>query len=253
MNNRIGYWSVHEYHRLNVKDYVDDFVGWSALLELLELPNRKRDKSFLAFLFATGGRVSEVLKSRRQHFQIKEKVIVVRRLPLVKHFEKTGEYFDPETGEKRWETKPLKETRKNFPIYRREPTTPILVEWLETQKEMRDLLFPSPINIGDPLSRFWAYNLVRSIDDVMSDSLRAKLYLDRKWMEEEKKIADSLHLWCHWFRSQRASQLVFDYEYKTLDLVKFFSWENPKEAIRYAQKGWRGLLKKMEDAKPQYV
>jgi len=60
------------------------------------------------------------------------------------------------------------------------------------------------------------------------------------------------HLFVHWFRAQRASQLVFDYNFELLDLLDFFSWEKHETALKYARMGWKGLANKMR-VKTKYV
>jgi hypothetical protein len=71
--------------------------------------------------------------------------------------------------------------------------------------------------------------------------------------EKGVKISDEIHLWLHWFRSQRASQLVCDYSFEVMDLVNYFDWKDVETAIRYAKKGWRGLTEKMNNAHVQYT
>jgi hypothetical protein len=72
-------------------------------------------------------------------------------------------------------------------------------------------------------------------------------------MVGDKKISSTLHLWLHWFRSQRASQLVRDYGFEVIDLIKYFSWEKYETALHYAQKGWKDLASKMQARKITYV
>ena len=66
------YWSFHEYHRLNVKDFVEMFCSWKALLELKSVAFKGRDQAFLAALFLTGGRVSEVLSLKHDNFEVRK-------------------------------------------------------------------------------------------------------------------------------------------------------------------------------------
>lgn len=56
-------------------------------------------------------------------------------------------------------------------------------------------------------------------------------------------------MWPHWFRAQRASQLVADYGFEVMDLVDFFRWEKSDVALTYARRGWRGLASKMRPVK----
>ena len=103
-----------------------------------------------------------------------------------------------------------------------------------------------------PLTRVWAYKTIRWVDDMLPDSLVESLRLNLPFISNGVKVDDSIHLWLHWFRSQRASQLVNDYDYKVIDLINYFSWENSDTAIRYAQKGWRGLAEKMQASNVSY-
>jgi len=68
MSRQIGYWASHEYYRLNVKDYSEEWVSYTPLLEHIELAKGPREKAFLSALFLTGGRVSEVLSLRKKQF-----------------------------------------------------------------------------------------------------------------------------------------------------------------------------------------
>jgi len=218
-----GWWATHPYERRSVDADVEEFAGWPTLLRLVEAAEKPRDRAFLATLFETGGRVSETLALRRDNFDVitEEGVIVVKGMPLLKRFRKLSEYTD-EDGVTRWETETLEATRRPFPILMAEPLAPIVVEWVEASE---GLLFPSPRRPG-PLSRFWAYKLIKKIS-------------------EETGVP----CWPHWFRSQRASQLVADYGFEVIDLVDYFSWRKSDIALTYARRGWRGLASKMRPVK----
>lgn len=246
-----GYWASHKYCRLNVKDYVEDFCGWTPLKQFIEILGSLRDQAFIATLFLTGGRVSEVLPLTRSNFEIREAqgVVIVKRMRLLKRYKKLSETVDSE-GRKCWITKSLSKKRKTFPILIREPLTPTLLKWLSQND---GLLFPSPVKVGEGLSRFWAYKLIRKIERYIPPSLREDLGLNQPFIVDGEKISDHIHLWLHYFRSQRASQLVADYDYKVLELLNYFSWEKPETAVRYAQKGWRGLASKMKEVEITYA
>jgi len=260
---KVGYWSENKYYRLNVKDYVEGFCGWKPLKELVGNVESERDQAFITDLFLTGGRVSEVLALKYLNFDVREaeRVIIVRNMKLVKRYKKISETVDSE-GKKHWVTRKLLTTRKVFPISTLEPLTPIVLEWLdkigpktEEEKARMDdiLLFPSPYKIGFPLTRFWAYKLIRNLDKNISEDLQEQLGLNKPFWKEGKKISDTIHLWLHWFRSQRASQLVSDYDFEVLDLIDFFTWERTETAVIYARRGWRGLASKMVTAHAHYV
>jgi integrase len=246
VSKQIGYWATHPYIRLNVKDYSEEWVGYQPLLELIELAGTPREQAFLSALFLTGGRVSEVLALRKNNFEIRkrERVIVVRNMPLLKRYRKIEETRD-EQGKPKWVTEKLQKTRKPFPISLREPLVPYLLGWLEAIPEEDGLLFPSPYRVGKPLSRFWAYYTIRRLDEAVSPELRRKLGLDKPFVVDGKVVKDKLHLWLHFFRSQRACCLVSEYGFQLHDLIDWFSWEHIQTAMDYAKKGWRGLAEKM--------
>jgi len=246
-----GYWSFNDYHRLNVKDFVEEFCGWKALMELSSYAYPGRDQAFVNTLFLTGGRVSETLALKRENFEVRhnEGLVLVRNMPLLKRYKKLSASIN-EAGKKEWVTEKLSKTRKPFPIIIREPLAPIFLDYLG---KIDGLLFPSPYKHGFPLSRFWAYKLIRALDNRAPEELKEKLGLNKPFKANGVKIADTIHLWLHWFRSQRASQLVSDYGYEVIDLIDFFSWERYDTALTYARKGWRGLASKMQIAQVTYV
>ena len=120
----------------------------------------------------------------------------------------------------------MEATRRPFPILTAEPLTPYLLSWLE---KTHGYLFPSPRRPGKPLSRAWAYKVVTRVGE------RA-----------------GLSVWPHWFRAQRASQLVADYSFELLDLLDFFSWDKIDTALTYTRRGPWGLAKKMRPL-PMYT
>jgi integrase len=233
-----------------VKDYSEGWVGYQPLLELIELAGTPREQAFLSALFLTGGRVSEVLALKKSMFEIRkrERVIVVRNMPLLKRYRKLSEVKDEE-GRRKWVTEKLQKTRKPFPIPLKEPLTPYLLNWIEAWieaiPEEDGLLFPSPYRVGKPLSRFWAYHVIRGLDNRLTPELRQKLGLDKPFVVDGKVVKDKLHLWLHFFRSQRACCLVSEYGFQLHDLIDWFSWEHIQTAMDYAKKGWRGLAEKM--------
>jgi hypothetical protein len=61
-----AYWVSHDYTRLSVKKYVEEFCGWTALKQLSNYVQEERDKGFLCALFESGGRAQEVLALERE-------------------------------------------------------------------------------------------------------------------------------------------------------------------------------------------
>lgn len=244
-----GYWAYNKYHRLNVKDFSEEFCGWKPILELIGLAGKPREKAFLSALFLTGSRVTECLSLRKNNFEIRrnEGLVIVRAMPLLKRYRKLEEkrYTDGFRIIKKWVTQRLEKTRKPFPILLSEPLTPFLLNWIEQVKEDNGLLFPSSYKVGKPLSRFWAYRFIRSLDKNVNLELRSKLGLNKPFIVNGVEVSDKLHLWLHWFRSQRACCLVSEYGFQLHDLLDWFSWEHIDTAMGYAKKGWRGLAEKM--------
>lgn len=91
------------------------------------------------------------------------------------------------------------------PLPLTEPTTNVLIKQFE-RVDKDEILFP--------YSRNWYWILVNKYRP--------------EW-------------WLHRFRSERASQLVSEYGYDTIPLVKFFNWSNPSEAMTYARLDSRDL------------
>jgi len=182
------------------------------------------EKSFIATLFLSGGRVSEVLQLQAHHFDIVEEegLVIVRGAPLLKRYKKVEKRPDGT-----WITESQDVTRRPFPLIAQEPLMPYLLDRL---KQVRSgYLFPSPRRPGRPLSRAWAFKLARRMED-----------------------ASNIPCWPHAFRSWRASQLVSDYSFELLDLIDFFTWEKMDTALGYTRRGPWGLAKKMRPL-PQYL
>jgi hypothetical protein len=61
-------------------------------------------------------------------------------------------------------------------------------------------------------------------------------------------ISNTIHLWQHWFRSERASQLRAEYNFNEADLMEYFGWLYYKTALHYARLGPTNLANKMRKA-----
>jgi len=275
-----GYWSTHDYFRLSVTENIEEFVGWTPLLDLFKLIHRPLIKRYFAFLFQTGGRASEVLALKRGNFEIlkEEGFIKVSHMLLLKRYEKLDSYLDAE-GLNRWHTQKKYKERKIFTISMKEPLTPILVEHLNEVKELGAYLFASPykhrkkfikahakieeslfdVNGNLPYVPTWMYRNIRKINDLAPKTLKQRLglltpfYANVEGKKEPVKVSDQLHLFLHWFRSQKASQLVDDYQFVIDDLLAYFSWEDWVTANRYAKRSWKGLASKMSKANPSFL
>jgi len=216
---RRGYWADHPYERRSVREHVDSFIGWPELMRIVEAPRKMRDRAFLSALFETGGRVSEVLSLRRDNFELRENegVILVRRMPLLKRYRRIAPGV----------TLRVKAYRRTFPIPLTEPPATILKDWI---KASQNLLFPSPYRLGRPLTRVWAYKLIAQVAE-----------------------KTGVPCWPHWFRAQRACQLVEEYGFEVIDLIDFFGWKETETALEYARRGWRGLFSKMTSSNIKFV
>jgi hypothetical protein len=90
---------------------------------------------------------------------------------------------------------------RDIPIPRHERLVPYMMDWVEKSD---DYLFAS--GHGGVHCRSWAWKKIVGIDD--------------SW-------------WPHRIRSERATQLVTEYGYNVAQLMKFFNWSEPKEAMGY--------------------
>lgn len=88
---------------------------------------------------------------------------------------------------------------------------------------------------------------MRRLNDKLPDSLKSELGLDQPFKDSVtgKEIADSIHLWQHWARSERAHSLREQYGFKEGALMSWFSWEDFVTAHRYSKAGSELLAKKM--------
>jgi integrase len=193
-------------------------------------------------LFLTGGRVTEVLNLKKEMFKPGTlpdgtRFVTVKNMLLEKRYKKVGKKYLDEDGNNRFKTEKLIATRMPFSFRIDEPLAPILLDWIEKSPE--GLLFPSPYHHkgekkGErPLTRNWAYKYIRFLDRIIPNSLKEALGMNEPFIKNGVQVGDSLHLWCHWFRSQRASQLARDYHFDIQELMKYFSWTKVETALRY--------------------
>jgi len=189
---------------------VIEFCGWNFLLELVESTKSEFHQGLVATLFETGGRISEVLSLTKRNFDFNAhpELIIVRKMPILKRFQKVGERKDG-----KWITVKVKEFR-TFPILKREPLVPYMTKWVKL----------CPYNKLFPITRVTAYLIVKRLG---------------------KKLG--VEIYPHWFRAQRACQLAEEYGFDVYSLREFFGWRSRKTDIaeRYASLGWRGLARRM--------
>lgn len=228
------------YNRLNVYDYIDNFCGWKAFYELNKYAANPTQETYLLGLEKTGGRAGEVLALISENFSLdkRKKSLMVSNMKLEKHFitiknpdgTKTRQHIDA--------------IRKPFPVPLGEPLTRELLEKLRTTE---GLLFPSPYKPHKPYSVVWGYQTIIKISDSLPSSLKQELGLNRPFINKVsgEKISDTIHLWQHYFRSQRARQLKEEYDFSEAELMEFFGWLDLKTAIHYSAVGARKLASKM--------
>lgn len=230
------------YHRLNVETYVKKFCGWQPIEEMLKYAERDRDSFFFVSLIKTGGRAKEVLALSKENFIVDGPFIIVTNMQLEKHYKKKQ---DPQLGEPT--TEKIYAIRNDFSIPVKEPLSTELLKGIENAKE--DLLFPSPYKKDEhkPLSRIRMYQLIRELNNKLPPALKKELGLSVPFMDPTRtiKLDDEIHLWLHWARSQRASQLAGEYNFTEGDLLEWFGWKDIKTATRYAHKGYVKLGNKM--------
>jgi hypothetical protein len=239
---------INPYYRLNVYDYVDSFCGWEPMEELIKYGGSPRNELYLINLIKTGGRAGEVLGLDKENFSvIKNKYILVKDMELEKRWHKIKM---PDGTSKR---EHMEAIRKPFPMLLKEPLSQDLLDHLESVKE--GPLFLSPYKHHKELTVSWGYKLIRSINDELPRPLFNRLGLNRPFFKKQLnpatntlemiQIKDVIHLWQHYFRAQRASQLKAEYEFSEADLMEYFGWLDYKTALHYSKLGAGNLAKKM--------
>ncbi len=218
-----------ELHRHSVETDVKSFCGWQTLLNIAEAArgigvNPLRNAGFVATLFQCGGRVTETLMLKPNMFSVFKgctpKLIMVENMPLLKRYKKLSDFLD-DKGEKHYKTERINASR-DFSFRADEPLVKPMIEWvIHALNKRYEWLFPSPYT-DKPLTRKWAYQLTEKIGNRLG-----------------------LELYPHWFRSQRASQLASEYDFREASLLEWFQWEKWETAKKYAKLGPLGLAKKM--------
>ncbi|MCX6648957.1 MAG: hypothetical protein NTV61_06160 [Candidatus Bathyarchaeota archaeon] len=238
------------------------------------------DKAIQATAFLTGARISEVLMAHADNFSVEGDFIICKDLPVLKRFSKIAsevEYLDkPNAGEIvpsgyvwsktygafvkiKWVTEAKIETREDFPIPLWEPFTDTLMERIRDAKPGPGgfrWLFPSSMVPG----RVESKGVQRWILERFSLEARAWLSPERAY-QKVRTIGErrGLHIFDHWFRSQRASMLNRYYRFNEQLLTRFFSWaggwatSQPSMAALYARTGLEELTEKMQANKTRLL
>jgi hypothetical protein len=114
-----------------------------------------------------------------------------------------------------WVTKRENKTRTFF-FPKDEPLVPFLTKWLSIHDN-----YMSQPNILPYDYAYW-YGFFRLLDP-MADKYRDRV----RWK----------HIYPHWFRAQRASQLAVEYGFTLHRLLEWFGWDSLEIASKYAALG----------------
>jgi hypothetical protein len=207
---REGWWSTHDYHRRKVKEDIlgelGGFVGWDYLIDLCERA-KPRTAALMATTFETGGRIAEVVGNRYTDVRglIKRQFRVHPKNSNLIEVRGMEVQKLKEKVDGKWVRKL---GYRNISIRRDEPLVPIMMGWVKKLKNREQKLFD--------FTPTWAYVLMRKVDK---------------------------SVWCHWFRAQRACQLVEDYDFNIPQLQKFFGWKRFATPLEYTSLS-RGVLEK---------
>jgi len=240
-----AYWDKHreDYNRRSVERDVDTFCGWQTLTEIVNTTDRHITQDLIATGFKVAGRISETLQLKKEMFELhpENNQIIVRRFPILKRYKAVDSYiecgrckewnnkFDVECGncganlihggKRHYVTKPLPFYRKPFTFPYDEKLNEFLFRRLE---QSDDLLFVN-LDTGRPYSRQWAYTQIRPLGE---------------------KVGLGHHLYNHWLRAERLSQLGEEYGMDELELKGFTAITKSETISRYAKK-YKSYAEKM--------
>ena len=214
-------------------DEVEGFCGWGFLVSFIEVFRFPPYQGFVAALFETGGRVSEVLSLTKEHFNMSlhPDLIVVENMPVLKRFEVVSEV--PDSSKKRgvkWVTE-KKRDQRFFPIKKSESLTSYMTKWIDLAPS--DRLFE--------FDRFKALIMLRHAGRVLNKPIP----FTRHRFENRPLI--SSEVFPHLFRAERGCQLASEYGFDVYSLNQFFGWKPRKQdmAQKYASLDWKGLARRM--------
>ena len=147
--------------------------------------------------------------------------IVFKNCLRLKGYKKTGTYFEtrveeelPNNSLKRLF---IKDDRSGLWIRKRFNTEPI--------RQLRSFAHPKNEPLAEPMLQYWQ----ECKDETLFPFTATRAY--QIFTEVDASI------WNHWFRSQRASQLVTEYNFNRDKLQRFYEWKDEKTARRYARLG----------------
>jgi integrase len=207
--------------RASVERDVTEFVGFEKLIELVGQLD-KSNRALFAGAFLTGGRISEVLKLRRENFIMMEKLIRVRKMPLLKQYSKTERWIEQVSE------RPANVLRR---LYTFDPATQMW--WrrrfkTERREEFRrEFAFPA----DEPLATILIQHLSKIESGLMFDATR-----QGAWRALRK-----IGIYPHWLRAQRASCLIAFWGFSMEQMMEWMGWKGLVSAMRYGRMGWRRL------------
>ena len=220
---------------------VEEFCGWDFLQKMLDLAGMKRTRRLIAAGFSTGGRMGKeilMLKDTHFNFKVDPKMVVVRTMPVSKRYEKVK-------TQKKWKCEGHCKMRWGGRQRPREPRPDELkrhgiIEYNGWETKLKTAYRTFPFPKTEPLVPTLR-DLIRGMDGRLFDFKYDTAY------NELIAIGKQLDTWIptHWFRAQRASQLVWDYGFGEHELIEWFIWRDYMTAFNYARKGYKGLAAKM--------
>lgn len=219
--------------KIRTIDEVEGFCGWDFLLSFIKVFDFLPYQGFVAALFLTGGRVSEVLELTKRHFNLSlhSDLIVVEHMPILKRYEVVDKVPDPSKKRGfRWVTE-RKSDYRFFPIRKSEPLVSYLMKWIDLAPS--DKLFE--------FDRFKALIMLRHAGKILNKPIPFTKHTT------ENRPLMSWEVFPHLFRAERASQLASEYSFDIYSLRQFFGWKPRKldMAEKYAALDWKGLARRM--------
>lgn len=223
----VGHWDKSGirgmiYRRRKTSD-IPTFCGWDSLEGLIVRAPNAVIRGLISAAFETGGRAMEVLDLRENQFDIRSDRVYVNAMLVLKQREKRVlSYPWQDKTEYEYSVSIPKKEYRRVPLSTREPLAKILIEYVELVREKSSIL-PSRIQHNPegylfPYKYGWMYKWITATDP--------------EW-------------WPHRLRVERASQLVIDYNYNVMDLLRFFGWKSSEIATHYARLSVEDLLSKM--------
>lgn len=227
-----------------------EFAGWDAFDELLKYTQAPVQSRFILALIKTGGRSGEVLQLGKPNFKVnrRDKMLYVKDMRLEKRW---GTNKDPVTHKAlrlpngKLSTFTKIDYRKDFPIWLDEPLTKEFLSAIDAVDGT--YLFKSPYKKHEFYCVNWGYMFLRKITDDLPRPLFNRLGLNQPFRDNRTGIdlAQTIHLWQHYFRAQRASQLRSEYGFTEADLMEYFGWKDYTTALHYSRLGATQLGKKI--------